>query len=307
MSHYLSVSRATTTTLASLLLLSCIAASGRVEATEPTVELLWPNGAPGALGEEPKDKPTLTIYLPEADKANGAAVAICPGGGYAHLAMDHEGHQIAQWLNSLGAAGFIVDYRHRGKGYGHPAPMDDVHRAIRTIRARSAEWKIDPGRIGVIGFSAGGHLASTAATHFDAGDPDASDPIGRASCRPDFAILSYAVIAFDEPYSHSGSQKNLLGPSPDPELVKSLSNEKRVTAETPPTFLFSTDEDKGVPSENSVYFYLALRRAGVPAELHIYRQGRHGLGLARDVPGTCNWPIECEAWMRGLGLLDRKP
>jgi len=223
------------------------------------------------------------------------------------LAIDHEGRQIAEWLNSLGVAGFIVDYRHRSKGYGHPAPLEDIQRAIRTVRARSAQWKIDPARIGVIGFSAGGHLASTAATHFDAGKPNASDPIQRAGSRPDFAILCYPVIAFDEPYNHGGSQKNLLGEEPSAELARSLSNEKQVTAETPPTFLFHTDEDKAVPSENSVYFYLALRRAGVPAELHIYRRGRHGLGLARDMPGTCNWPAECEAWMRELGLLDRKP
>jgi acetyl esterase/lipase len=175
------------------------------------------------------------------------------------------------------------------------------------VRARADEWKIDPKRIGVMGFSAGGHLASTAATHFDPGKPDAEDPIERVSCRPDFAILCYAVIAFDEPYTHRGSQRNLLGEDPDPELVRSLSNEKQVTPETPPTFLFHTDEDTGVPAENSVQFYLALRRAKVPAEMHIYRQGRHGLGLAPDTPGTSNWPKECEDWMRGLGLLDRKP
>ena len=277
------------------------------KAAEPTVELLWPDGAPGARGDEPKDKPTLIVYLPDESKTLRAAVAICPGGGYGNLAMDHEGHQIAQWLNGLGVAGFIVDYRHRGKGYGHPAPMDDVHRAIRTIRARAGEWKIDPARIGVMGFSAGGHLASTAATHFDAGDPQSKDPIARASCRPDFAILCYAVIAFEEPYSHHGSQRNLLGKDPDPALVRSFSNEKQVTADTPPTFLFHTDEDRAVPSENSIYFYLALRRAGVPAELHIYRQGRHGVGLATQMSGTGLWPTECEAWMRGLGLLEQSP
>jgi len=291
------------TMLFSSLLAALAAGAGLAQAAEPAVELLWPEGAPGALGEEPKDKPTLIVYLAEADKAKGAAVAICPGGGYGHLAMDHEGHQIAQWLSSLGAAGFIVDYRHRGKGYGHPAPLADVQRAIRTIRARSGQWKIDPAKIGVMGFSAGGHLASTAATHFDRGDLEASDPIGRASCRPDFAILCYPVITFDEPYTHRGSQRNLLGEEADAELVRSLSNEKQVTPETPPVFLFHTDEDKGVPPENSVHFYLALRKAGLPAELHVFRQGRHGLGLAQETPGTANWPADCEAWMRGLGLL----
>jgi acetyl esterase/lipase len=271
------------------------------------VELLWPDGAPGAKGDKPEDKPTLIVYLPEASRATGAAVCICPGGGYGFLAMDHEGHQIAQWFNSIGVAGFIVDYRHRRKGYGHPAPLQDAQRAIRTVRTRAAEWRVDPGRIGVMGFSAGGHLASTAATHFDAGDAHAKDPIQRASCRPDFAILCYAVIALDEAYTHRGSQRNLLGENPDPELVRSLSNEKQVTAATPPTFLFHTDADTGVPPENSVQFYLALRRAKVPAEMHIYQHGRHGVGLAPDMPGTGNWPRQCEAWMRGLGLLDRKP
>jgi acetyl esterase/lipase len=276
-------------------------------AAEPKVELLWPKGAPGALGDRPEDKPTLIVYLPEKEKATGAAVCICPGGGYGHLAMDHEGHQIAQWFNSMGVAGFIVDYRHRRKGYGHPAPLQDAQRAIRTVRARGGEWGVDPSRIGVMGFSAGGHLASTAATHFDAGKPDAEDSIERASCRPDFAILCYPVVMFDEAYTHRGSQRNLLGEDADPKLVRSLSNEKQVTPQTPPTFLFHTDEDKGVPAENSVQFYLALRRAKVPAELHIYRQGRHGLGLAPDMPGTGNWPKQCQDWMRGLGLLERKP
>ena len=293
-----------------VVILTCCAvfpASNGTHAAEPKVELLWPDGAPKAKGEEPNDKPTLTIYLPEAAKATGAAVCICPGGGYGFLAMDHEGHQIARWFNAMGVAGFIVDYRHRNKGYGHPAPLQDAQRAIRTVRARGDEWGIRPERIGVMGFSAGGHLASTAGTHFDAGRPVAEDPIERVSCRPDFMILCYPVIAFDEPFTHRGSQRNLIGEDPDPELVRSLSNEKQVTAETPPTFLFHTDEDKGVPAENSVFFYLALRRAGVPAELHVYRQGRHGLGLAPDAPGTGNWPRQCEDWMRGLGLLDRKP
>ncbi len=276
---------------------------GTAPAAERKAELLWPKGAPGALGDRPEDKPTLIVCLPERAKAVGTAVCVCPGGGYGHLAMDHEGDQIAEWFNAMGVAAFIVDYRHRRKGYGHPAPLDDAQRAIRTVRARAREWGVAPDRIGVMGFSAGGHLASTAATHFDAGTPDADGPVQRASCRPDFAILCYPVIAFDEPFTHRGSQRNLLGDDPDPRLVRSLSNEKQVTPETPPTFLFHTDEDKGVPAENSVFFYLALRKAGVPAELHVYRQGRHGLGPARDVPGTDNWPKQCEDWMRGLGLL----
>ncbi len=276
-------------------------------AAEPKTELLWPDGAPGAKGDKPADKPTLTIHLPDRDKAAGSAVVICPGGGYAVLAVGHEGRDIARWLNGMGVAGFILEYRHRQRGYGHPAPLQDAQRAIRTIRARAAQWKIDPQKIGIMGFSAGGHLASTAGTHFDKGNPEAEDPVERVSCRPDFMILCYPVIAFGEPYTHRGSQRNLIGKDPDPKLVRSLSNEKQVTAETPPAFLFHTDEDTGVPPENSIFFYLALRRAKVPAELHVYRRGRHGLGLAAKTPGTSSWPRRCEEWMRGQGLLRANP
>lgn len=275
-------------------------------AAEPKRELLWPDGAPGAKGDRPEDKPTLTVYLPDESKAVGTAVVICPGGGYSGLAVDHEGKQIAEWLNSLGVAGFVLEYRHRGRGYGHPAPMQDAQRAIRTVRAKAAEWKIDPQKIGIIGFSAGGHLASTTGTHFDRGDSKAADPIDRASCRPDFMILCYPVIVFGQNVTRYNSQDNLLGKDASPELVESLSNEKQVTSETPPAFLFTTDEDAVVLPENSVEFYLALRRAKVPAELHIYRVGPHGLGLAKDKPGVENWPKECEAWMRGLKLLEKK-
>jgi len=276
-----------------------------VQAAEPKTELLWPNGAPGAKGEAPDDKPTLTICLPDPAKATGTAVVICPGGGYGGVAMNHEGHQVAEWFNSLGVAGFIVDYRHRKKGYGHPAPLDDAQRAIRTVRARAEEFRIKPDQIGVMGFSAGGHLASTAGTHFDKGDASATDPIQRVSCRPAFMILCYPVIVFDAPYTHRGSQINLIGADADPKLVASLSNEKQVTSETPPTFLFHTDEDTGVPSENSVDFYLALRRAKVPAEMHIFQVGRHGLGLALQVPGTAMWSKCCEEWFRNRGLLGK--
>jgi len=274
-------------------------------ATEPITEALWPEGAPGAKGDEAKDKPQLIIYLPEKKTATEAAIVICPGGGYGGLAMGHEGHDIGNWLNSIGIAGFICDYRHRGKGYGHPAPMQDAQRAIRTVRARADEFGVDPSRIGVLGFSAGGHLASTTATHFDKGNPEAEDPVERVSCRPDFAVLCDPVIAFDEPFTHKGSQRNLLGEDADAELVKNFSNEKQVTSETPPTFLWHTNEDRGVPSENSVHFYLALRRANVPAELHIYEYGRHGLGLARDIPAVSQWPKRCEDWMRGRSFLPK--
>jgi acetyl esterase/lipase len=283
----------------------CLAFAAISSASEPKRELLWPAGAPGAKGDRPEDKPTLTVYLPDESKAVGTAVVICPGGGYGGLAVDHEGKQIGEWLNSLGVAGFVLEYRHRGRGYGHPAPLEDAQRAIRTVRANAEKWKIDPKKIGIIGFSAGGHLASTAGTHFDQGDPKAADPIDRASCRPDFMILCYAVIALGEPFTHNGSQENLIGKDAPPELVESLSNEKQVTSATPPAFLMHTDEDAAVPSENSVQFYLALRRAKVPGELHIYRAGQHGLGLAKGATGLEMWPKECEAWMRGLKLLDK--
>jgi len=293
-------------TLTALIAICLIAVTARcAKAEEPQKILLWPEGAPLAKGDRPEDKPGLIVYLPPAEKAVGTGVVVCPGGGYGALAMDHEGDQIAQWFNSFGVAAFILDYRHRNKGYMHPAPMLDVQRAIRLVRARADEFGVKTDRIGVMGFSAGGHLASTAATHFDAGQPDAPDPIDRVSCRPDFAILCYAVIAFDEPFTHRGSMRNLLGDNPDPELVKSLSNEKQVTPQTPPTFLFHTNEDTGVPPENSVMFYLALRKAGVPAELHIFEKGRHGLGLAAGVPGTELWPECLKAWLKVRGLLDR--
>ncbi len=271
---------------------------------EPETILLWPGGAPGAVGQQEADRPTLTIYLPPAEQAVGTGVVVCPGGGYATLALDHEGRQVAQWLNSLGVAAFVLRYRHAPR-YRHPAPLQDAQRAIRLVRTRAEGFRLAPDRIGIWGFSAGGHLASTAATHFDAGDPDAPDPVQRAGCRPDFLILAYPVISFTTPYVHKGSLRNLLGENPEAALLESLSNEKQVTAQTPPTFLFHTTEDKGVPPENSVLFYLALRRAGVPAELHIYERGRHGVGLAPGDPVLSSWPARLADWLRVRGLLAR--
>lgn len=283
--------------VASITPASCLQAAS----AEPKTESLWPQGAPGALGQEAKDKPTLIIYLPE--KSTGVGVVICPGGGYGHLAMDHEGHQIGRWLNEHGIAGFICDYRHRGKGYGHPAPLDDAQRAIRTVRHRAQEFAVDPAKIGILGFSAGGHLTSTAVTHFDNGQSSSADPIQRMSCRPDFGILCYPVIAFNQPFSHKGSLRNLLGEQADAALVASLSNEKQVTKDTPPCFLWHTQEDKGVPPENSLVFYQALVANKIPAELHVYEKGRHGLGLAKDTPGTSAWPNACLAWLQGRGIV----
>ena len=267
-----------------------LAAQPRMPA--PKTELLWPNGAPGAVGSEDGDKPSLTIYLPAAEKATGAGVIVCPGGGYGHLAIDHEGDQIARWLNSFGVAGFVLKYRIAPR-YHHPAPLQDAQQAIRMVRKRAGDWRVRPDRIGIWGFSAGGHLASTAGTHFD------------AETRPDFLILAYPVISFTTPYMHKGSRNNLIGENPDPKLAESLSNELQVTAQTPPTFLFHTNADTGVPAENSVLFYLALRKAGVPAELHIYANGPHGVGLGSNDLALSSWPRRLAEWMQGRGLLSR--
>ncbi len=263
---------------------------------EPTALLLWPQGAPGALGDTEKDQPSLTPWL--AKTPNGQSVVVCPGGGYGALAMDHEGKQIAQWLNSQGISAFVLKYR-LGPKYRHPVMLHDVQRAIRTVRAKATDWKVDGKRIGVWGFSAGGHLAATAATHFDAGNPSNQDSIERMGSRPDFAILAYPVMTFtQEEFVHKGSRKNLLGETPDSRLVELLSNEKQVTKDTPPTFLFHTNEDTGVPPENSVLFYLALRRAGVPAELHIYEKGPHGVGLAWSDLALSSWPARLADWLK---------
>ncbi|MBL8826678.1 MAG: alpha/beta hydrolase, partial [Planctomycetaceae bacterium] len=238
----------------------------RVVPEMPAPQVLWAEGAPGAIGMEDTDKPALWVFLPPAEKAVGSAVVICPGGGYGGLAVGHEGKEIADWYNGHGVAAFVLRYRLAPR-YKHPAPLEDVQRAIRTVRSRAEDYKIDPARIGVMGFSAGGHLASTAGTHFDEGKADATDPIDRVSCRPDFMVLGYPVIALGSEYAHQGSKKNLLGAEPDPKLVELLSNEKQIKPNTPPTFLFHTNEDTGVPPENSILFYLGLRKAKIPAEL----------------------------------------
>lgn len=269
---------------------------------EPVSMLLWPGGAPGAVGDEDADKPTLTVYLPEPSKASGTGVVVFPGGGYGSVCMDKEGRVVAEWFRERGVTTFVVRYRVAPK-YHHPTPLMDAQRAIRTVRARAAEWGVDPGKIGTMGFSAGGHLTSCTGTMFDKGNAKAEDPIERQSCRPDFMVLCYPVISTTAPCTHVGSRRNLLGENPDPKLVEQMSTEKRVTSETPPTFLMHTDADRGVPSENSVLFYLALRKAGVPAEMHIYAPGDHGVGMALDHPVLSQWPKQLEAWMRSRELL----
>ena len=283
------------------LLLICLSASLLAQTTQPpaqpTAMPLWPNGAPAAKGSAPEDIPSIQLYQPPADKATGAAIVVCPGGGYAGLAP-HEGHDVAVWLNSIGVTAVVLKYRLGRFGYRHPVMLGDAQRAIRTARAKAAEWKIDPNRIGIMGFSAGGHLTSTAATKFDNGDPNASDPIERQSSRPDVAILCYAVVTMADPFAHAGSRKNLLGDAPSPELIDLLSNEKQVTDQTPPTFLFHTEDDKAVPVENSLLFAAALRKAKVPHELHVYETGRHGVGLAPTNPALSTWTKLLENWLR---------
>lgn len=264
---------------------------------------LYEGTPPHSMGTDEKDQAWLWLYPATGDNRTDMAVVVCPGGGYGGLAVAHEGRQIAEWFNKQGVNAYVLKYRL--SPYRHPVPMLDVQRAIRLVRSKAAEWKHDPAKVGVMGFSAGGHLASTAATHFDAGSTDAADPINRVSCRPDFAILCYPVISFTTEYVHAGSRRNLLGENPDPELVKLMSNELQVTPETPPTFLFHTGEDTGVPPENSVLFYLALRKAKVPAEMHIYEPGKHGVGLAANDPALANWPDRLAGWLKTRGMLPK--
>jgi acetyl esterase/lipase len=267
---------------------------------------LWPDGVPGAVGKADADQPTLTVYAPPADKANGTAVVLCPGGGYIHVALDREGRRPAEWLNQLGVTAFVLKYRlppPRGQSR-YPAQLQDGQRAIRTVRARAKEFGLDPKRIGIWGFSAGGHVASLAATHFEDGKPDAADPVEKESSRPDFLILCYPLIDMERDGAGASMCNLLLGDKPDPKLVESLSTEKQVTAQTPPTFLLHANDDFVVPAEHSVLFYLALRRSGVPAELHIYEEGNHGFALAPNHPVLRNWPDRLVVWLKGRGLLD---
>ena len=263
---------------------------------------LWSGAAPGALGAEASDIPVLTVFLPRTMTANTPAVIVCPGGGYVNLAANHEGRQVASYLNSLGIAAFVLRSR-LGPRYHHPIELGDAQRAIRTLRAHAAEWRLDPARIGIMGFSAGGHLAMTASTHVDAGNAGAADIVDRVSSRPDFTVLGYPVISMTEAWTHQGSKNNLLGANPDAELATSLSGESSVTKHTPPTFLFHTNADTSVPAENSVYYYLALRKAGVPAEMHIFEKGPHGVGLANDDAALSEWSKLLANWLRVHGVV----
>ncbi|MGA2685771.1 MAG: alpha/beta hydrolase [Verrucomicrobiota bacterium] len=266
--------------------------------------LLWPNGAPGALGTNAPDVPTLTPYFPDPTNRTGAAMVICPGGGYAHLAP-HEGNDYALWLNQHGVTCFVLKYRLGLNGYHYPAEFEDVTRAMRLVRARAGEWKIDPHRIGIMGSSAGGHLASTLLTHFDSGNANSNDPIEQQSSRPDLGILCYAVITMGE-YTHQGSKQYLLGKHPSSKLVKLLSNELQVKTNTPPCFIWCTYEDQTVSMENSLMFAGALRKNHVPFDLHIYQKGGHGMGLA-DKPPFAHphpWAGDCLFWLKAQNFVE---
>ncbi|HEX5218344.1 MAG TPA: alpha/beta hydrolase [Verrucomicrobiae bacterium] len=282
------------------LIVSTSASNAQTNLTFP----LWPNGAPGALGKDAKDIPTLTVFPADSDKATGAAMVICPGGGYGHLA-DHEGSHYARWFNEQGITGFVLKYRLGPAGYRHPAMLQDAARAVRTVRARAPEWKLDPKRVGIIGSSAGGHLASTLMTHWDLGDSNSVDVIEKQSSRPDLAILCYAVISMQQDFTHKGSRANLLGTNPPPELLKELSAELQVNSNTPPCFIWSTADDKTVPVENSLDLAKALRRAKVPFDLHVYASGPHGLGLGNrsfDKSNFHPWTTDCERWLKQNGF-----
>jgi len=284
-------------------MLAAAAALVAQPANQPKPEPLWPSGAPGAQGDQDIDKPTLMPFVVPQGRGTGTAVIVCPGGGYVGLSMEKEGTDIARWLNSLGVSAFVLKYR-LGPKYRHPIELGDAQRAIRIVRAKAAEFRVLPDRVGIMGFSAGGHLAASAGTHFDPVNANAADPIDKVGSRPDFLILCYPVISFTTPYVHRGSMRSLLGDQPDPKLVDLMSNELQVTAQAPPTFLFHTNADTGVPPENSVLFYMALRKAGVPAEMHIYERGPHGVGLAPTDEALSTWPSRLADWLRGRGLLN---
>ena len=295
--------------LTTTLLCWCVVATfcvGTAAAQDAEFRPLWPDGAPGAQGTADADRPGLWIYpasatSPNGEKPSGTAVVICPGGGYGIHAVDHEGTQPARFFNRLGITAFVL--RYRLAPYRHPIPLNDALRAIRFVRAHAEEFRIDPERVGIMGFSAGGHLASTALTLFNTGDAAAADPVERQSSRPSFGILGYPVISFSADFAHRGSARNLLGPDASSEQLAALSSDRNVTKDTPPTFLFHTAEDTGVPPENSIAFFTACKRAGVAAELHVFQQGQHGVGLAPGHPALQSWLDSATTWLRQNALL----
>jgi len=265
---------------------------------------LWETAPLEIRNEE--QTPGLFLYPASEDNNTGAAVVVCPGGGYSMLAIDHEGHDVAKWLNSIGISAFVLTYR-TGKwedgGYRHPAPLLDGQRAMRWVRHHAGEYGIADEKVGILGFSAGGHLASTVGTHTSTPEEFIKDSIDELSARPSFMILLYPVISFTAEHTHKGSRRFLLGEEPDGELVKNLSNELMVTESTPPAFLAHTSEDKAVPVQNSIDFYERLQKYGIPSSLYVATKGRHGLGLGGDTEGFSKWPMLCEMWLREIDIL----
>lgn len=264
---------------------------------------LWPRGAPDALGQTPNDMPTLTPFFPGPGVATGAAMVICPGGSYSSLAA-YEGEDYALWLGAHGVTCFVLKYRLGSHGYRHPAMLNDAARAVRCVRAMAATCQLDPRRVGIMGSSAGGHLAATLLTQFDDGDQGARDAASRQSSRPDLGILCYPVISMGE-YTDAGTRQNLLGTNPPPELARRLSNELQVTGATPPCFLWTTCEDQVVPMENTLMFAAALRRKAVPFDLHVYQKGPHGIGLQATAPfaNPHPWAADCLFWLKQHGFV----
>lgn len=278
----------------------------------PTVIQLWPEGVPGAKADIGPEKigggynsnvsePTLTMVGPAVDHPNGTAVIICPGGGYVRMSTAREGDQYATWLSTLGVTSFVLKYRMQE--YGHPAPLQDVLRAVRMLRSRAAEFNLNPARIGVMGSSAGGHLAASAGPLFDNPAGRTGAAMDSVSGRPDFLMLMYPVISMREPAVHAGSRKALLGSTPSAESLELLSLEKQVTPATPPTLLIHTQADQSVPVENSILFYQALTKAKVPAEMYLFEHGGHGMGMREGLGTSSLWPRRAEEWLRDRGLL----
>lgn len=265
---------------------------------DPNVIRLWEGDAPGALGKADQDIPTLTVFQPA--KPNGSAIVVCPGGGYGMLA-DHEGSGYARYLKTLGITAFVLKYRLGSHGYRHPVMLQDAQRAIRWVRSHTSAYGIQASKIGIMGSSAGGHLASTALVHFGLDLPTVGDDVDRESSRPDFGILCYPVIDLGE-FAHVGSRENLIGKTPDSGLAELLSNQKQVKKTTPPTFLWSTADDSVVPVQNSLLFAAACAKHQVPVELHVYPTGPHGLGLGESASGFHPWVAEFARWLRESGL-----
>lgn len=291
-------------------------------AVETTVLKLWDGVAPGSekyAGEEVIEEhgdatlsntwitgvsePTLTVVTPHTDKRNGTGIVICPGGGYGGLAFEKEGIEVGRWLAERGVTCFVLKYRHGGGEHQHPVPLSDIQRAVRLVRSQATQWGVEPDKLGVMGFSAGGHLASSAGTHFDAGNKNATDSVEQQSCRPDFLVLIYPVISLDATITHGGSRANLLGDKPDPKLVELMSNDLQVTEQTPPTFITHASDDEDVPVENALRFYRALVAHKVPTELHVFAEGGHGFGMRQQGP-VDEWPTLLANWLKGRGLVD---